>query len=107
MCTSALFFVNSGKVSNPERKRRKHSIVKVKIFLNLSLIEMWIRIATSSHKPCLGDSDHAIEGYSLNEAYRPHDEIWLKKHLHISRSDIVVVALRGNTHNTLSLVQSG
>ena len=26
-----------------------------------------------------GDSCHEIEDYSLNEAYRPHDNSWLKK----------------------------
>ncbi len=38
--------------------------------------------------------------YSLQEAYRPHDDSWLKKaNLQISRSDIVIVVIGEDTHN--------
>ena len=47
-----------------------------------------------------GDSDHEIEDYSLQEAYRPHDNSWLKKaRLQISRSDIVIVVIGDDIHN--------
>ena len=47
-----------------------------------------------------GDSDHEIEDYSLQEAYRPHDNSWLKKaRLKISRSDIVIVVIGDDTCN--------
>ena len=47
-----------------------------------------------------GDSSHEIEDYSLQEAYRPHDNSWLKKaRLQISLSDIVIVVIGDDTHN--------
>ena len=47
-----------------------------------------------------GDSCYEIENYSLNEAYRPHDDSWLKKARRlISSSDIVIVVVGEDTHN--------
>ena len=47
-----------------------------------------------------GDSCHEIIDYSLQEAYRPHDDSWLKKaKLQIFRSDIVIVVIGKDTHN--------
>ena len=53
-----------------------------------------------------GDSCHDLEDYSLNEAYRPHDESWLKKaREQIDLADIVVVALGDDTHNAPGVIK--
>ena len=45
-------------------------------------------------------SGYEIEDVSLNEAYRPHDNSWVKKaRKQISLSDIVIVVIGEDTHN--------
>ena len=54
----------------------------------------------------LGVSCHDFEDYSLNEAYRPHDESWLKKaRKQIELADIVVVALGDDTQNAPGVIK--
>ena len=75
-------------------------MAKVKVFLSFEFdgdADIYRNFFAQADR---GDSCHEIENYSLNEAYRPHDNSWLKKaRLQISRSDIVIVALGQDTHN--------
>ena len=52
-----------------------------------------------------GNSFHDIEDYSLNEAYRPHGERWLKTaREQIDLADIVIVALGDDTNNAPGVI---
>ena len=75
-------------------------MAKVKVFLSFEFDKDRDIYRNFFAQADRGDSCHEIENYSLNEAYRPHDDSWLKKaRLQISRSDIVIVALGQDTHN--------
>ena len=69
-------------------------MAKVKVFLSFEFdrdADLYRNFFQQAHR-C--DSSHDIEDYSLNEAYRPHDERWLKKaREQIDLANIVVVAL--------------
>lgn len=73
---------------------------KVKVFLSFEFdrdADLYRNFFTQASR---GDSSHDIEDYSLNEAYRPHDDSWVKTaRSQIKRSDIVIVALGDDTHN--------
>ena len=46
-------------------------------------------------------SDHDFEDYSMDEAYQPHNDRWKKKaRKQIGLSEIVIVLLGDDTHNT-------
>ncbi len=74
-------------------------MVKVKIFLSFEFDrdkELYRGFFGQAAK----HSCHEIEDSSLNEAYRPHDNGWLKNaQAQIFRSDIVIVMLGEDTHN--------
>ena len=75
-------------------------MAKVKVFLSFEFDRDGELYRTFFAQASRGDSFHEIEDYSLNEAYRPHDDSWVKKaRSQISRSDIVIVALGDDTHN--------
>lgn len=75
-------------------------MTKVKVFLSFEFdgdADLYRNFFAQARR---GDSSHEIEDYSLNEAYRPHDESWLKKaRKQIDLADIVIVALGDDTHN--------
>ena len=75
-------------------------MAKVKVFLSFEFdrdADLYRNFFAQARR---SDSSHEIEDYSLNEAYRPHDESWLKKaRKQIDLADIVIVALGDDTHN--------
>ena len=75
-------------------------MAKVKVFLSFEFdrdADLYRNFFTQASR---GDSSHEIEDYSLNEAYRPHDDSWVKKaRAQIKQSDIVIVVLGDDTHN--------
>ena len=75
-------------------------MAKVKVFLSFEFDRDADLYRNFFAQARCGDSSHEIEDYSLNEAYRPHDESWLKKaRKQIDLSDIVIVVLGNDTHN--------
>ena len=75
-------------------------MAKVKVFLSFEFDRDADLYRNFFAQACRGDSCHEIEDYSLNEAYRPHDESWLKKaRQQIDLSDLVIVVLGDDTHN--------
>ena len=75
-------------------------MAKVKVFLSFEFDRDADLYRNFFQQARRGDSCHDLEDYSLNEAYRPHDESWVKKaRKQIDLSDIVIVALRDDTHN--------
>ena len=75
-------------------------MAKVKVFLSFEFdkdADLYRNFFQQAHR---GDSSHDIEDYSLNEAYKPNDQNWVKKaHEQIDLADIVIVALGDDTHN--------
>lgn len=75
-------------------------MAKVKVFLSFEFdrdADLYRNFFAQARR---GDSSHEIGDYSLNEAYRPHDESWKKKaRKQIDLSDIVIVVLGDDTHN--------
>ena len=75
-------------------------MAKVKVFLSFEFDRDADLHRNFFQQARRGDSCHDLEDYSLNEAYRPHDESWKKKaRKQIDLSDIVIVALGDDTHN--------
>ena len=75
-------------------------MVKVKVFLSFEFDKDEKLHRNFYAQAARGDSCHEIEDYSLNEAYRPHDDSWLRKaRAQISRSDIVIVVTGQDAHN--------
>ena len=83
-----------------EKTRGEYSVAKVKVFLSFEFdrdADLYRNFFAQARRV---DLSHDIEDYSLNEAYRPHDESWLKKaRKQIDLSDIVIVVLGDDTHN--------
>ena len=81
-------------------------MAKVKVFLSFEFdrdADLYRNFFAQARR---GDSCHDLEDYSLNEAYRPHDESWLKKaREQIDLADIVVVALGDDTHNAPGVIK--
>lgn len=53
-------------------------MAKVRVFLSFEFdrgADLYRNFFTQASR---GDSSHEIEDYSLNEAYRPHDDSWLQ-----------------------------
>jgi hypothetical protein len=72
---------------------------KVKIFLSFEF-DRDKALYRGFFEQAAKHSCHQIVDCSLNEAYRPHDNGWLKKaRAQISRSDIVIVMLGEDTNN--------
>lgn len=75
-------------------------MAKVRVFLSFEFdrdADLYRNFFTQASR---GDSSHEIEDYSLNEAYRPHDDSWLQTaRSQIKQSDIVIVALGDDTHS--------
>ena len=75
-------------------------MAKVKVFLSFEFDKDEELHRNFYAQAARGDSCHEIEDYSLNEAYRPHDDSWLKQaRVQISRSDIVIVVTGQDAHN--------
>ena len=75
-------------------------MAKVKVFLSFEFDKDNELHHNFYAQAARGDSCHEIEDYSLKEAYRPHDDSWVKKaSAQISCSDVVVVVLGEDTHN--------
>ena len=82
-----------------EITKEGYYMAKVKVFLSFEFDrdeELHRNFyAQATHHSC-----YEIEDYSLNEAYRPHDNNWVKKaRAQISRSDIVIVVTGQDAHN--------
>ena len=81
-------------------------MAKVKVFLSFEFdrdADLYRNFLAQARR---SDSCHDLEDYSLNEAYRPHDESWLKKaREQIDLADIVVVALGDDTHNAPGVIK--
>ena len=81
-------------------------MAKVKVFLSFEFdkdADLYFNFFQQARR---GDSCHDLEDYSLNEAYRPHDERWLKKaREQINLADIVIVALGDDTHNASGVIK--
>ena len=79
--------------------KKKFDMAKVKVFLSFEFDrdeELHRNFYAQTDR---GDSCHDIEDCSLNEAYKPHDESWLKKaNAQISRLNIVIVIIGDDTH---------
>ena len=74
-------------------------MAKVKVFLSFEF-EKDNKLHHNFYAQGAKHSCHQIEDYSLKEAYRPHDDNWLKKaSAQISHSDIVIVVIGQDTHN--------
>ena len=74
-------------------------MAKVKVFLSFDF-DRDEELHRNFYAQAAEHSRHKIEDYSLNEAYKPHDNSWLKKaSLQISRSDIVIVIIGDDTHS--------
>lgn len=75
-------------------------MAKVKVFLSFEFekdADLYRNFFAQARRV---DLSHEIEDYSLNEAYRPHDDSWKKKARKlIGLSDIVIVVLGDDTHN--------
>ena len=81
-----------------KRMETKFNMGKVKVFLSFEFDRDEELHRNFYAQAARGDSCHEIEDYSLQEAYQPHDNSWLKKaRLQISRSDIVIVVI-GTIH---------
>ncbi len=75
-------------------------MAKVKVFLSFEFDRDADLYRNFFQQARRGDSCHDLEDYSLNEAYRPHDDSWKKKaRKQIALSDIVIVVLGDDTHN--------
>ena len=74
-------------------------MAKVKVFLSFEF-DRDADLYRNFFAQARSHSSHKIEDYSLNEAYRPHDDSWKKKaREQIDLSDIVIVVLGDDTHN--------
>lgn len=74
-------------------------MAKVKVFLSFEF-DKDEELHCNFYAQAAEYSSYEIEDCSLNEAYRPHDDSWLKKaHSQISRSDVVIVVVGEDTHN--------
>ena len=81
-------------------------MAKVKVFLSFEFDRDADLYRNFFQQARRGDSCHDLEDYSLNEAYRPHDESWLKKaREQIDLADIVVVALGDDTYNAPGVIK--
>lgn len=81
-------------------------MAKVKVFLSFEFDRDADLYRNFFQQERRGDSCHDLEDYSLNEAYRPHDERWLKKaREQIDLADIVIVALGDDTHNAPGVIK--
>ena len=75
-------------------------MAKVKVFLSFEFDRDEELHRNFFAQVARGDSCHEIEDCSLNEAYRPHDNSWLREaERQIALSDIVIVVLGQDTHN--------
>ena len=75
-------------------------MVKVKVFLSFEFDRDKELYRNFYEQAKRSGSSYEILDYSLREAYRPHDNSWLKKaRTQISRSDIVIVVIGQDTHN--------
>ena len=86
--------------ANIQNMKEKCYMAKVKVFLSFEFDRDKKLYGDFFAQVARGDSCHDIKNCSLNEAYRPHDDSWLKKAKEqISRSDIVIVVVGEDTHN--------
>ena len=86
--------------ANIQNIKEKCNMAKVKVFLSFEFDKDEELHRNFFAQVARGDSCHEIEDCSLNEAYRPHNNSWLKKaQAQISRSDIVIVVIGEDAHN--------
>ena len=83
-------------------------MAKVKVFLSFEFdrdADLYRNFFAQADR---GDSCHDLEDYSLNEAYRPHDDSWKKKaRKQIDLSDIVCELSQLSASRTTSDLKLG